>query len=119
VSEYAVLILPATNRVYAEAAVGLLRAELEVLDQTVLGARLRDLGERRIGAVPYVVFSAERLGERDLAYLANLSSLYALFQVEGELLRPLELRPLDQFPATWSPSSATRARPTSTSPSCC
>jgi SAM-dependent methyltransferase len=99
VSEYAVLILPATNRVYAEAAVGLLRAELEVLDQTVLGGRLRDLGERRIGAVPYVVFSAERLGERDLAYLANLSSLYALFQVEGDLLRPVELRPLDQFPS--------------------
>jgi SAM-dependent methyltransferase len=99
VSEYAALILPATNRVYAEAAVGLLRAELEVLGQTVLGARLRDLGERRIGAVPYVVFSAEWLGERDLAYLANLSSLYALFQVEGELLRPLELWPLDQFPS--------------------
>ncbi len=96
---YALLILPATNRVYAEASVRLLQAELEVLNQAVLGSTLHDVAERRIGAVPYVVFSAERPWERDLAYLSNLSSLYTLFEVEGELLRPLELRPLDQFPS--------------------
>jgi tRNA G10 N-methylase Trm11 len=54
------------------------------------------------GAVPYVTFeTAAPLAERDVALLSNLSSVYALFGVEGEgeepLLRPLPVRPLDRL----------------------
>jgi SAM-dependent methyltransferase len=97
VAEYALLILPASNRVYAEASVRLTQAELEAFNRSVLGGQIRDVKEWRIGGVPYVAFSSGRLSDRDLAFLSNLSSLYALFEVEDRLLRPLELRPLDRF----------------------
>jgi hypothetical protein len=96
-SEYALLILPAVNRVYADASVQLTRGELELFNQSVLSRRLRDVAERAIGGVPYVVFAADRLDDQDVAFLSNLSSIYALFQIEGGLLRPLRLRPLDRF----------------------
>ncbi|MBE1489952.1 TRM11 family SAM-dependent methyltransferase [Plantactinospora soyae] len=96
-SEYALLILPSSNRVYAEASVALTRAELAVFDRAVLGGRLSDVSETTIGGVRYVTFAADRLDERDTAYLANLSSIYALFEVTGELLRPVELHRLDRF----------------------
>lgn len=95
--DYGLLILPSTNRVYADAAAGLTIAELEVFNQTVLDGRLSEIREIRLGGVPYVMLSAERLGERDVAYLANLSSIYALFRVEDGLLAPVELRRLDKF----------------------
>lgn len=96
-SQYALLILPSSNRVYADASVALTKAELAVFDRAVLGGRLSDLAETTIGGVRYVTFSAERLDESDVAYLANLSSIYALFEVTGGLLRPVELRRLDRF----------------------
>lgn len=40
-TRYALLVLPAANRVYAQASVRLTRAELEVLDSSVLRARRR------------------------------------------------------------------------------
>jgi hypothetical protein len=97
VTEYTLLILPASNRVYAEASVRLTQAELEAFNRSVLGGQVQDVKALRIGGVPYVVFSAGRLSDRDLAFLSNLSSLYALFEVEDRLLRPLELRPLGRF----------------------
>jgi putative RNA methylase family UPF0020 len=103
VTDYAFLVLPAANRVYAESAVGLTIAELEVFGSTVLSTPLTDLAATRIGGVPYVTFSVEsgELAPRDVSYLANLSSGYALFvrsDVGGEsLLRPVELTPLDVF----------------------
>jgi tRNA G10 N-methylase Trm11 len=42
------------------------------------------------------LFDAE-LTPADLAYLANLSAGYALFEREGDLLRPVELAPLARF----------------------
>ena len=94
---YAVLILPATNRVYADASVRLTCAELEVFNATVLEGRLRGVVERRLAGVPYVLFSAPGLTCRDVAFLSNLSSLYALFEIRDGLLRPVEVRPLDRF----------------------
>ena len=55
------------------------------------------MSEATIGGVPYVTFAADGLGAGDVAFLANLSSAYALFEVEDGLLRPVELRPLDRF----------------------
>ena len=94
---HAILILPATNRVYADASVRLTRTELGVFNHAVLGGRLRDIEERRLAGVPYVTFSAPALTERDVAFLSNLSSLYALFEVRDGLLRPVPLRRLDRF----------------------
>ena len=92
---YGFLLLPSANRVYADAAVELTLAELAVFNATVLGGRLDRLAAETIAAVPYVTFDAPDLTERDLAFLANASSRYALFKRKGELLRPVPLRGLD------------------------
>ncbi len=103
---YALLVLPATNRVYAEASVDLTRAELGVFSEAVLDGRVTGVVEETLGGVPYVTFEvAEPLGGRDVAFLSQLSSAYALFEVSGlrgedggtPLLRPVTLTPLDQF----------------------
>ncbi len=90
-SSYALLIHPSANRVYAGASVALTAAELAVANRTVLGGRLSGIGPRSIGGVPYVGFEADRVDDRDAAALGLLSAAYALFAVEGELLRPVAL----------------------------
>ncbi|NDU72563.1 SAM-dependent methyltransferase [Actinomadura sp. DSM 109109] len=94
---YGLLVSPSHNRVYAQAAADLVKAELAVFSERALGGRVRDIEETALGGVPYVTFSADGLTETDLRLLSNLSSLYALFQIEGELLRPVALQPLDLF----------------------
>ena len=96
---YAFLILPSHNRVYADAAPALARAELAVLSAALPDGGISEdsVAETVIGGVPYVTFERDDLSARDAALLANLSSLYALFEVKGELLRPVELRRLDRF----------------------
>lgn len=106
-SRYALLIAPSTNRVYADAALRLTRAELEIFAGSVLSGPVTGIEERRLGGVPYLTFDA-KLTDPDLAYLANLSSIYALFELVGAelvgaglvgdlLLRPVELRPLGRY----------------------
>jgi hypothetical protein len=97
VPRYVLLLLPSANRVYAGAAARLAAAELEVLGASALGGRLGEVAETEIGGVPYVAFAADGLDERDAALLSTLSAIYALFQVEGPLLRPVSLRPPDRF----------------------
>jgi len=97
VREYALLVQPAANRVYAAASVGLTCAELEVLNRAVLGGAISGLGPATIAGVPYVVFEAGELDSRAVGYLANLSSAFALFARRGALLEPVELSPLDRF----------------------
>jgi SAM-dependent methyltransferase len=94
---YALLIMPSSNRVYADSSVGLTQAELELLGQTALGGRLRGIAHRLIGGVSYVIFDADALDNADVAFLANLSSIYALFELTGDALRPVELHRLDRF----------------------
>ncbi len=107
---YAFLILPSHNRVYAGAAPSLARAELAVLSAALPDGRIEaeSVAETAIGGVPYVTFEASELSQRDVGLLANLSSLYALFEaacpagagaegLAGELLRPVPLRRLDRF----------------------
>ncbi len=107
-NRYAFLILPSHNRVYADAAPSLARAELAVLRAALPDGRIEaeSVAETAIGGVPYVTFEASGLSQRDVGLLANLSSLYALFELaapagaEGEareLLRPVPLRRLDRF----------------------
>ncbi|BCJ34858.1 hypothetical protein Athai_23610 [Actinocatenispora thailandica] len=96
-AEYAILLLPSLNRVYSQTAVTLTRRELAVFDAAVLGGKLTDVAETEIAGVPYVTFSADALTDTDLAFLANLSSRYAMFERVGELLRPVTATPLDLF----------------------
>jgi SAM-dependent methyltransferase len=94
---YVMMIYPSANRVYADSSVHLLTGELGVFNTTALGDKITDITETDIAGVPCVTFTAPELAERDVALLANLSVLYALFVVEGELLRPVRLRRLDVF----------------------
>lgn len=95
--DYGILLYPSANRVYADSSAALLRAELAVFGEA-LSTTPGELGERRIGGVPYVTFStAQRLSEQDVAVLSNLSALYALFELSDDLLRPVEISPLDKF----------------------
>jgi SAM-dependent methyltransferase len=101
-SRYAFLILPSHNRVYADAAPAMARAELAVLAAALPDGAIDpgSVAETAIGGVTYVTFEAGELSQRDTDVLANLSALYALFEVtgpEGDLLRPLPLRRLDRY----------------------
>ncbi|MFC7550206.1 TRM11 family SAM-dependent methyltransferase [Plantactinospora sp. GCM10030261] len=99
-TRYALLLAPSANRVYADAAGRLSRAELVIFAGSgVLTARPVELAEERIGGVGYLTFSVpgEGLTERDVAHLSNLSAAYALYERVDDLLRPVELRPLARF----------------------
>jgi SAM-dependent methyltransferase len=95
---YALLLAPSANRVYADQAGRLSRAELAAF-AAVLATPLTDVGEERIGGVGYLRFDTPGpLTDLDVAYLSNLSAAYALFTlVEPDLLRPVELTPLARF----------------------
>ena len=96
-TRYALLLAPSANRVYTDAAPRLARAELEIFGGSVLSDRPAGISELRLGGVRYLGFDAE-LTEADLGYLANLSSIYALFERVGDdLLRPVALHPLERF----------------------
>ncbi|HEX8627142.1 MAG TPA: SAM-dependent methyltransferase [Catenuloplanes sp.] len=97
---YALLLAPSANRVYADGAARLTRAELTVFAGAgVLDSRPGEIDEQDLGGVGYVTFTAPAaLRPRDVAYLSNLSAAYALFEmVDGDLLRPVPLVPLARF----------------------
>jgi SAM-dependent methyltransferase len=92
---YALLLAPSANRVYADQAARLSRAELAAF-APVLSTGLADIGEAVLGGVRYLVFTTE-LTPRDVAYLSNLSAAHALFELVGDLLRPVTLTPLARY----------------------
>jgi hypothetical protein len=112
---YALLVAPSANRVYADAANRLTRAELarfadeacrnrpsQRLSAAVLETPVTGIAEAEFGGVGYVTFevpAGDRLTERDISYLSNLSSAFALFEVtgDGDLLRPVRLSPLAHY----------------------
>ena len=92
---YALLLAPSANRVYADQAARLAQAELAAFG-TVLDKEPADIGEAVLGGVPYLVFTAD-LSLRDIAYLSNLSAAHALFELVGDLLRPVTMTPLARY----------------------
>ncbi len=96
-TDYALLIAPSSNRVYAAASVKLTLAELGVFNETVLGGALSNFGTVKLGSVDYITFSAAELGAREIAILSLTSSLFALFSREGEKLQPIELARSELF----------------------
>jgi len=100
VAGYALLVSPNANRVYAEAAPALARAELLLLWERVTGGALQDLRAERLGSVEYLLFEApEELSAQGLRVLSNLSSTLALFARAGGALHPLELSRMDRLDA--------------------
>ncbi|HET6480694.1 MAG TPA: SAM-dependent methyltransferase [Actinoplanes sp.] len=98
-SRYALLLAPSANRVYADQAARLAQAELAAfLGYLSAGSDASDPASvLTLGGVEYLAFDGD-LSPRDIAYLANLSAAYALFErVEDELLRPLTLMPLARY----------------------
>jgi SAM-dependent methyltransferase len=94
-SRYALLLAPSANRVYADQAARMSRAELAAF-AGVLSGDVAGVGEAVLGGVGYLVFEAD-LTARDIRYLANLSAAYALFERVDDLLRPVELMPLARY----------------------
>jgi predicted RNA methylase len=95
--QYAMLISPSANRVYARTAARMAANEIRVLSAHALDGAIEEVEETVIGGVPYLVFRSDALSARDLRLLANLSSLYALFAVRGDLLKPIEIERLDRY----------------------
>ena len=93
-SSYALLVSPSANRVYARTASALTVAEVGVLAETVLPGRLADPRIEEIAGIGYVTFAGD-LDDAARAQVANVSTALALFEREGDLLRPVVLRRLD------------------------
>ncbi len=81
---YAMLVLPSSNRVYNTGADKLAHAELQAFNVAVLDNRVTDIQARQIAGVPYLTFSCADLSTQDIAFLSNLSFMYALFEVAGD-----------------------------------
>ena len=87
-SRYLMLRTPSANRVYAGEAGPLTAAELE------LTARFaRDVEEADVAGVGYLSFEADELAEGHLEAVARQSACFALFEADGDLLRPVALPP--------------------------
>ena len=91
---YAVLVQPSANRVYAQAAPALTVAELRALDHLALGGVVTGVAVTELAGVPYVTFDGPASA---LPVVANLSTRYAVFAREGDLLRPVDVAPLDRW----------------------
>lgn len=89
----ALLLKASANRVYGEAAFALGRAELAVLDEAVLGLGA-SVERATLGGVDYLVAEHDApLRAAAVAAVSNLSSLHALYALDGSVLVPLEVRP--------------------------
>jgi SAM-dependent methyltransferase len=92
---YALLLRASANRVYGAVAPDLATAELAVLDRTQLGGVVRRCERTDIAGVEYLrVDAATELSDQQLAIVSNLSSLHAIYEVAGDLLRPCTVTPI-------------------------
>ena len=99
VPRYLLLPAPAANRVYAEAAASMVRAELTVLSRGALAGRVGPVETATVAGVEYLAFEADALTERDLGFLGLASAFYALFEADGELLRPVAVPSPEKYPS--------------------
>jgi SAM-dependent methyltransferase len=96
-THFALLLHPSANRVYAESSIALSEAELEIFGDRAVAGGIGELRPEVIGGATYLTFAADELDPAALALISNVSTAYALFALEGELLRPLELTPLAAY----------------------
>jgi len=100
-SRYALLLLPSSNRVYNAVAEQVIYAELQSFNASVLDNRIINICQQEFNGVKYLVFECDGLTTIDLAFLSNLSFIYALFEIKGSpeapLFQPLSLEPLTRY----------------------
>jgi hypothetical protein len=96
--QFAILELPSANRVYTRSAVQMMSQEITIFGRHLLENPVEDIAEQVIGGVPYLTFQADALSDQDIGFLSNISSLYALFAVHGNLLEPITISKLDRYP---------------------
>lgn len=83
---YLMLRTPSANRVYAGEAGPLSAAELQITVPMAQGVE-----DVEIGGVGYLAFESADSGGTLLEFVARQSACFALFEEEGELLRPVRL----------------------------
>ncbi|MHA6512670.1 TRM11 family SAM-dependent methyltransferase [Tessaracoccus sp. Z1128] len=83
---YLMLRTPSANRVYAGESGPLTAAELELTAPFA-----RDIVEVDLAGVSYLAFDSPGLAEPQLESVARQSACFALFELEGDLLRPVAL----------------------------
>lgn len=95
--KYAILILPAMNKVYYKASIELAKAELSVMNLQICDGAIEYISEEVIAGIPYITFQHPQLQETHLFYMSHLSFIYALFEIQNELLKPLSISPTVYF----------------------
>lgn len=95
VIRYLLLVAPSANRVYAADAPALVAAETRAL-LTSYG----EVGECAVRTIAGVRYIAVEAGASDVVRMAiaHLSAVFAAFEVDGELLRPIELPSPEVYP---------------------
>ncbi|HJE50635.1 MAG TPA: site-specific DNA-methyltransferase [Tessaracoccus flavescens] len=83
---YLLLRTPSANRVYAGESGPLTAAEL-----TITAPFAREVADTELAGVSYLSFEADELVEAQLETVSRQSAAFALFQADGELLRPVAL----------------------------
>ncbi|WP_019204488.1 TRM11 family methyltransferase [Tsukamurella sp. 1534] len=96
--QYLLLPAPSANRVYADGASAMVRAELTALG-AALGGRIGPVEPESVAGVEYLAFHIDEPERGDLAFLALTSAFYALFEREGNLLRPVEAPSAERYPS--------------------
>lgn len=83
---YLMLRSPSANRVYAGESGPLTAAELQLTAPFA-----SEVADAELAGVSYLGFDAPALSDADLETVARQSACFALFEAEGELLRPVAL----------------------------
>lgn len=97
--QYLILRNPGHNRVYFEQAEKLALAELSICSGR-LDVEVKDIESVTIAGISYLSFKASNeLNERDLEFISRLSFIFALFQKEGELLKPIACLDYEYLPS--------------------
>ena len=90
---YAILKNPGYTRVSFQHSDGLIAGEL-ALAALKLSTPCENIRHTHIGGIPYVLFDRRvPIGKNDLTLLSRLSFTYAIFELQGNLLRPIEINP--------------------------
>lgn len=95
---YLLLTAPAANRVYADKAADMVAAELTVLGRAALGRELT-VEPDTVAGVDYLALDTDELSDSDLAFLGLTSAFLALFEQEGQLLRPIAVPSPERYPS--------------------
>ncbi|KNX37511.1 TRM11 family SAM-dependent methyltransferase [Luteipulveratus halotolerans] len=95
---FLLLVAPSANRVYADAAPALMAAEARSLATAFIDGEVT-VEATRIAGVDYLRVSADEIGPVGVRALSNLSAVHALFEAEGELLRPVAADRVDAYPS--------------------